>query len=46
VRIDRGGVDYAFEVISNGKTVEQAIEMTRTAARRASSAWRRGRAGD
>ncbi|MBV9601929.1 MAG: Zn-dependent alcohol dehydrogenase [Chloroflexi bacterium] len=26
-----GGVDYAFEVIGNGKTVEQAIEMTRTA---------------
>jgi S-(hydroxymethyl)glutathione dehydrogenase/alcohol dehydrogenase len=24
-----GGVDYAFEVIGNGKTVEQAIEMTR-----------------
>ena len=26
-----GGVDYAFEVIGNGKTVEQAIEMTRVA---------------
>jgi S-(hydroxymethyl)glutathione dehydrogenase/alcohol dehydrogenase len=26
-----GGVDYAFEVIGNGKTVEQAIQMTRTA---------------
>lgn len=26
-----GGVDYAFEVIGNGRTVEQAIEMTRTA---------------
>src|SRR4030081_1630989 len=26
-----GGVDYAFEVIGNGKTLEQAIEMTRTA---------------
>jgi S-(hydroxymethyl)glutathione dehydrogenase / alcohol dehydrogenase len=26
-----GGADYAFEVIGNGKTVEQAIEMTRTA---------------
>jgi S-(hydroxymethyl)glutathione dehydrogenase/alcohol dehydrogenase len=24
-----GGVDYAFEVIGNGRTVEQAIEMTR-----------------
>ena len=24
-----GGVDYAFEVIGNGKTVEQAVEMTR-----------------
>jgi len=26
-----GGVDYAFEVIGNGKTVEQAIQMTRVA---------------
>src|SRR5919199_3170863 len=26
-----GGVDYAFEVIGNGQTVEQAIEMTRVA---------------
>jgi S-(hydroxymethyl)glutathione dehydrogenase/alcohol dehydrogenase len=26
-----GGVDYAFEVIGNGKTVEQAIQMTRAA---------------
>ena len=26
-----GSVDYAFEVSGNGKTVEQAIEMTRTA---------------
>jgi S-(hydroxymethyl)glutathione dehydrogenase/alcohol dehydrogenase len=26
-----GGVDYAFEVIGNGRTVEQAIEMTRAA---------------
>jgi Zn-dependent alcohol dehydrogenase len=26
-----GGVDYAFEVIGNGKTVEQAIQMTRSA---------------
>jgi S-(hydroxymethyl)glutathione dehydrogenase/alcohol dehydrogenase len=26
-----GGVDYAFEVIGNGRTVEQAIQMTRTA---------------
>jgi S-(hydroxymethyl)glutathione dehydrogenase/alcohol dehydrogenase len=25
----KGGVDYAFEVIGNGKTVEQAIQMTR-----------------
>ncbi|MBA2451397.1 MAG: Zn-dependent alcohol dehydrogenase [Chloroflexi bacterium] len=24
-----GGVDYAFEVIGNGKTVEQAVQMTR-----------------
>ena len=26
-----GGVDYAFEVIGNGKTVEQAVQMTRAA---------------
>src|SRR5207247_10425736 len=26
-----GGVDYAFEVIGNSKTVEQAIQMTRVA---------------
>jgi S-(hydroxymethyl)glutathione dehydrogenase/alcohol dehydrogenase len=27
--LTNGGVDYAFEVIGNGRTVEQAIEMTR-----------------
>jgi S-(hydroxymethyl)glutathione dehydrogenase / alcohol dehydrogenase len=27
--LTKGGVDYAFEVIGNGRTVEQAIEMTR-----------------
>jgi S-(hydroxymethyl)glutathione dehydrogenase / alcohol dehydrogenase len=30
-KLTGGGVDYAFEVIGNGKTVEQAIQMTRTA---------------
>lgn len=29
--LTNGGVDYAFEVIGNGKTVEQAIQMTRVA---------------
>src|SRR5579864_3464139 len=30
-QLTSGGVDYAFEVIGNGRTVEQAIQMTRVA---------------